>query len=61
MAITREFLLSEISRFENDRAQAQAFIASSEIAILAYQALIDRIDAPEPEPKAKGVEHDDAN
>ena len=51
MVITREFLLSEISRFENDRAQAQSFIQTAGVAISAYQALVDRLDAPEPTPE----------
>ena len=49
MVITKEFLLSEIRRFEAEAAQAQAFIQTAGIAISAYKALVDRIDLPEPE------------
>lgn len=51
MVITKEFLLSEIARFEADRAQAQEFIKSSTLAIEAYSALVARVEAPEPEEK----------
>ena len=48
MVITKEFLLSEIGRFEADRTQAQEFVRTSTVAITAYKALVDRVDAPEP-------------
>ena len=51
MVITKEFLLKEISRFEAEAAQAQAFIQTAGVAVSAYRALVDRIDLPEPEEK----------
>lgn len=51
MVITRDFLMSEIRRFQADKAQALEFVKSTDIAIAAYSALVDRLDAPEPEPE----------
>lgn len=48
MVITKEFLQSEIARFERDCAQAQEFVKTSGVAIAAYMALVDRLDAPDP-------------
>ena len=48
MVITREVLMSEIGRFQADKAQALEFVKSTDIAIAAYSALVDRLDAPEP-------------
>jgi hypothetical protein len=44
MEITKEFLLSEIKRLENERNQASSFVTASQGAIDAYTALIERID-----------------
>ena len=55
MVITKEFLLSEIGRFEADVAQARAFIVSAETAISAYKALVARMDAPEPTPEVAPI------
>ncbi len=53
MVITREFLVSEIQRFTRDQQQAQEFIKVAGVSIMAYQALVDRLDAPEPEPEGE--------
>ena len=48
MEITKEFLLSEIKRLENERNQAANFITASQGAIDAYTALVERLDAEDP-------------
>lgn len=60
MVITKEFLQSEIARFERDRDQAQEFVKTSGVAIAAYMALVDRLDAPEPA-KEETEPQNDAN
>jgi hypothetical protein len=47
MEITKEFLLSEIKRLENERNQAANFITASQGAIDAYTALVERLDSKE--------------
>jgi hypothetical protein len=47
MEITKEFLLSEIKRLENERNQASSFVTASQGAIDAYTALVERLDAKE--------------
>ena len=47
MEITKDFLLSEIKRLENERNQAANFITASQGAIDAYTALVERLDTEE--------------
>lgn len=47
MEITKDFLMSEIKRLSAERDQAAAFVTASQGAIDAYQALVERLDAPE--------------
>ncbi len=48
MELTKEFLLSEITRLEAERNQAANFITAAQGAIDGYKALVERLDAPEP-------------
>ncbi len=47
MEITKDFLLSEIKRLENERNQASSFVTASQGAIDAYTALVERLDSKE--------------
>ena len=47
MEITKEFLLAEIKRLENERNQAASFVTASQGAIDAYTALVERLDVKE--------------
>ena len=47
MEITKDFLLSEIKRLENERNQASSFVTASQGAIDAYTALVERLDVKE--------------
>jgi hypothetical protein len=49
MEITKEFLLFEIKRLENERNQASSFVTASQGAIDAYTALVERLDTEEPQ------------
>jgi hypothetical protein len=49
MEITKDFLLFEIKRLENERNQASSFITASQGAIDGYKALIERLDTEEPQ------------
>ena len=55
MQITKEFLDSEIRDLELEIQKANAFILKAQGTIEAYRMLINRLEAPEPEPQ------DDAN
>ena len=50
MQITKEFLVAEITRLDAQRTQAASFVTAASGAIDSMKALIERIDAPEPEP-----------
>jgi hypothetical protein len=47
--ITKPFLLSEIERLVAERNQASSFIAAAQGAIDGYKALVERLDAQEPD------------
>jgi len=47
MEITKDFLLSEITRLEAERNQAASFVTASQGAIDAYTALVERLDTEE--------------
>lgn len=51
MQITKEFLVAEIADLQNEMGKAQAFLLKAQGTIEAYQMLINRLDAPEPEQK----------
>jgi hypothetical protein len=55
MQITKEFLETEIRDLETETQKAQTFVTQAQATIQAYKMLINRLDAPEPEPQ-----HDDA-
>jgi hypothetical protein len=50
MLITKEFLVAEITRLEAQRVQASNFVTAVSGAIDGMKSLVERIDAPEPEP-----------
>ena len=56
MQITKEFLVAEIEDLQKEVGKAQTFLIQAQATIAAYQMLINRLDAPEPE-----QENDDAN
>jgi len=49
MEINKEFLLVEIGDLELEIQKANAFILKAQGTVEAYQMLIRRLDAPEPE------------
>ena len=49
MQITKEFLEAEIADLRNEIGKAQAFLLKVQGTIEAYQMLINRLEAPEPE------------
>jgi len=49
MQITKEFLQAEIADLQREAGKAQTFLAQAQATINAYQMLINRLDAPEPE------------
>lgn len=49
MQITKEFLVAEIADLQSEMGKAQAFLLKAQGTIEAYQMLINRLDAPEPE------------
>lgn len=49
MNITKEFLEAEIRDLGQEIQRAQAFVIKAQGTIEAYQMLIRRLDAPEPE------------
>lgn len=56
MQITKEFLEAEIADLQREAGKAEAFLLQAKATISAYQMLINRLDAPEPE-----QQNDDAN
>jgi hypothetical protein len=58
MQITKEFLLSEIQSLEQEANKAQTFLLQAQATIVAYNMLVNRLDAPEPEatPDESGAE-----
>ena len=48
MDVTREFLQEEIGSLESEIQKAQVFIIKAQGTVEAYQMLIRRIAAPEP-------------
>lgn len=50
MQITQKFLAQEISDLEREIDKANAFILKAQGTIEAYRMLINRLEAPEPEP-----------
>ena len=56
MQITKEFLEAEIADLQNESRKAEAFLFKAQGTIEAYQMLIKRLEAPEPE-----QENGDAN
>lgn len=50
MLITKEFLVAEITRLDAQRTQAANFVTAVSGAIDAMKSLVERVDAPEPEP-----------
>ena len=51
MQITKEFLEAEIRELESEAQKAQTFLIQAQATITAYRMLINRLDAPEPEPQ----------
>jgi hypothetical protein len=49
MQITKEFLEAEIADLQTESGKAQTFLIQAQATISAYQMLINRLDAPEPE------------
>lgn len=49
MQITKEFLEAEIADLKTEAGKAQTFLAQAQATINAYQMLINRLEAPEPE------------
>jgi len=49
MQITKEFLVAEIADLQREAGKAEAFLIQAKATISAYQMLINRLDAPEPE------------
>jgi hypothetical protein len=49
MQITKEFLEAEIAELRKEAGKAEAFLLQANTTIAAYQMLINRLDAPEPE------------
>lgn len=49
MQITKDFLVTEIADLQAEIGKAQAFLFKAQGTIEAYQMLINRLDAPEPE------------
>ena len=51
MQITKEFLVAEIADLQREAGKAEAFLLQAKATIGAYQMLINRLEAPEPEPQ----------
>lgn len=49
MQITKEFLEAEIADLQKEAGKAETFLLQAKATIGAYQMLINRINAPEPE------------
>jgi hypothetical protein len=49
MQITKEFLEAEIADLRKEAGRAEAFLLKAHGTIEAYQMLINRLEAPEPE------------
>ena len=49
MQITKEFLEAEIADLQREAGKAEAFLLQAKATIGAYQMLINRLEAPEPE------------
>lgn len=49
MQITKEFLEAEIADLRQESGKAEAFLLKAQGTIEAYQMLINRLAAPEPE------------
>jgi len=49
MQVTKEFLEAEIADLQKESGKAQTFLVQAQATINAYQMLINRLDAPEPE------------
>ena len=49
MQITKEFLEAEIAELKKEAEKAEVFLLQAKTTISAYQMLINRIEAPEPE------------
>ena len=49
MQITKEFLEAEIADLRKEAGKAEAFLLKAQGTIEAYQMLINRLEAPEPE------------
>ena len=49
MQITKEFLEAEIADLQKEAGKAQTFLVQAQATINAYQMLINRLEAPEPE------------
>jgi hypothetical protein len=49
MQITKDFLVGEIAELEKELQRANTFVVQAQATISAYQMLLRRLDAPEPE------------
>jgi hypothetical protein len=49
MQITKDFLVGEIAELEKELQKANTFVIQAQATISAYQMLLRRLDAPEPE------------
>jgi hypothetical protein len=46
MEITKDFLVAEIKSLEQELNNANTFVIQAQATIIAYQMLINRLDAP---------------
>lgn len=51
MRVTKEFLEAEIVELERELQKAVTFQIQAQATIQAYKMLINRLEAPEPEPQ----------
>lgn len=49
MIITKEYLVAEIKSLEQEANKANVFVVQAQATIAAYNMLINKLDAPEPE------------
>jgi hypothetical protein len=49
MEITKDFLVAEIQSLEQELTKANTFVIQAQATIVAYQMLINRLEAPHTE------------
>ena len=55
MEITKDYLLAELARMEKQRTHAHEVAIACQAAVDTLQALVQRLDAPEPEIPTLGL------